>query len=157
VLFGGRDSAGRLNRNDLELRCAHSGFLGVTHGDEMILTAHGGRACRFAGTVASGVGGITALDRRRDDGRMRHFVDDDAGYLDWLGHHPDGFVINTVRDPSPSYLMLHRPSCWTISRLQPRATTFTGEYIKICGTRGELSAHARALGGEPQACGHCLK
>lgn len=88
---------------------------------------------------------------------MRHFVDDDAGYLDWLGRHPDGFVINTVRDPSPSYLVLHRSSCWTISRLQPQATTFTGEYTKICGTRGELDAHTRALGGEQKACGHCLK
>jgi hypothetical protein len=100
---------------------------------------------------------MATLRGQRDDGQMRHFVDDDAGYLDWLGRHPDGFVINTVRDPSSSYLMLHRSSCWTISRLQPQATTFTGEYTKICGTRDELNARARALGGEPNACGHCLR
>jgi hypothetical protein len=39
---------------------------------------------------------------------MRHFVDDDAGYLDWLRQHPDRFVINTYIKPSGAYLKLHR-------------------------------------------------
>jgi hypothetical protein len=26
---------------------------------------------------------------------MERFLDDDRGSLDWLAHHPDGFLINT--------------------------------------------------------------
>lgn len=38
---------------------------------------------------------------------MVPFLDDGAGYLDWLTTHPDGFVLNTYRNPTPGYLMLH--------------------------------------------------
>lgn len=92
--------------------------------------------------------------RRRTDAGVQHFVDNDAGYLDWLAGHPGGFVINTSRRPSAAYLMLHRANCWTITRLQPKATTFTGDYTKLCGGRVDLEAHARRLGGTAQACGH---
>jgi hypothetical protein len=87
---------------------------------------------------------------------LRHFVDDDPGYLRWLTHHPAAFVLNTTRTPSAAYLMLHRANCWTITRLQPRATTFTGDYSKLCGGRDELEARARRLSGTAKACGHCL-
>jgi len=62
---------------------------------------------------------------------MQRFVDDDHGYLDWLDHHPDGFVINTGRVPSGTYLMLHRASCGTITGKPARGITFTGPYIKV--------------------------
>jgi hypothetical protein len=39
---------------------------------------------------------------------VRHFVDDDSGYLRWLTGHPTAFVLNTTRTPSAAYLMLHR-------------------------------------------------
>jgi predicted dithiol-disulfide oxidoreductase (DUF899 family) len=94
------------------------------------------------------------VQRFRDT--VRHFVDDDPGYLRWLTHHPAAFVLNTTRTPSAAYLMLHRANCWTITRLQRRATTFTGDYSKLCGGRGELEARARRLGGTAKACGHCL-
>jgi hypothetical protein len=87
---------------------------------------------------------------------VQHFVDDDPGYLRWLTGHFAAFVLNTTRRPSAAYLMLHRASCWTITRLQPRAATFTGDYSKLCGGRDELEAYARRLGGTAQACGHCL-
>lgn len=87
---------------------------------------------------------------------MPHFVDDDAGYLGWLADHPGGFVLNTTRTPSASYLMSHRATCWTISRLQPRARTFTGDYSKLCGSRAELESEARRLGGSAKSCGLCL-
>lgn len=96
------------------------------------------------------------IRKRRGSDDVQHFVDDDPGYLGWLAHHPGGFVLNTTRRPSAAYLMLHRANCWTITRLQPRATTFTGDYSKLCGDRGELETYARRLGGTPQACGHCL-
>jgi hypothetical protein len=80
---------------------------------------------------------------------MRQHVNDDAGYLDWISRHPDGFVINTytrtvrcVPEASPGNLH-------TISRLQPDAKTFTdGAYSKICGGgRDEFVEHAHGLGG----------
>ena len=37
---------------------------------------------------------------------MRKFSDDDEGYTCWLQEHPDGFVVNTYRRPSQSYLIL---------------------------------------------------
>jgi hypothetical protein len=87
---------------------------------------------------------------------MEHFTDDDRGYLDWLDHHPDGFVINTGRTPSAAYLMLHRTGCGTITGKPARGDTFTGEYAKVCGERDELEEFARHLGGHAQPCGLCL-
>jgi len=87
---------------------------------------------------------------------MRHFVDDDSAYLNWLAAHPESFAINTTRTPSATYLMLHRATCWTINRLQPQATTFTGDYSKLCGSKSELESEAHSLGGTAQPCGHCL-
>ena len=73
---------------------------------------------------------------------VEQFVDDDPGYLDWVARHPDGFVINTGRTPTFSYLMLHRARCGTITGRPARGTTFTGDYAKVCGGRGELEAFA---------------
>jgi glycosyltransferase involved in cell wall biosynthesis len=87
---------------------------------------------------------------------VQHFVDDDLGYLDWLSHHPDRFVINTTRRPSKSYLMLHRANCRTIGPLQAGAGTFTGDCSKLCGSRVQLEAYARRLGGTAQVCRDCL-
>jgi hypothetical protein len=81
---------------------------------------------------------------------MQRFVDDDRGYLDWLDHHADGFVINTGRTPSAAYLMLHRASCGTITGTPARGTTFMGEYAKLCGERNELEEFAHHLGGHEQ-------
>jgi len=87
---------------------------------------------------------------------MQRFVDDDRGYLDWLDHHPDGFVINTGRTPSAAYLMLHRAGCGTITGQPARGITFTGEFVKVCGERNELEEFAGHLGGQAQPCGLCL-
>jgi hypothetical protein len=76
---------------------------------------------------------------------MERFVDDDPGYLYWLAHHSDGFVINTGRTPTAAYLMLHRAGCGTINGRPARGTTFTGDYAKVCGDREELEESARQL------------
>ena len=47
---------------------------------------------------------------------METFRDDDAGYLEWLASNPQGFVLNTHRNPHPNYLRLHTATCW---RCQP--------------------------------------
>jgi hypothetical protein len=92
-----------------------------------------------------------------DDEAMLHFAHNDAGYLDWLTRHTDGFVINTYATPSPGYLKLHHATCSSISRLQRGARTFTdGDYSKICGGRDELEEHARRLGGSADPCPLCL-
>ncbi|HUV80802.1 MAG TPA: hypothetical protein VMW40_08305 [Candidatus Bathyarchaeia archaeon] len=46
---------------------------------------------------------------------MKKFIDDDRGYLDWIDRNPRGFVVNTYRNPSSKYLILHRATCGTIS------------------------------------------
>jgi len=102
------------------------------------------------------VGGLTERGSRRDDGGMERFVDDDAGYRDWLARHPDGFVINTGRTPTAAYLMLHRAACGSISGTPARGSTFTGDYAKVCGGREELEGFGRQLGGEAKPCGLCL-
>lgn len=43
------------------------------------------------------------------------FNDDDRGYGAWLAGHPDGFVANMTRNRSPTYFMVHRASCKTIT------------------------------------------
>jgi hypothetical protein len=39
---------------------------------------------------------------------MRHFVDDNPGYLSWIAGHPEDYALSTTRSPSAGYLMLHR-------------------------------------------------
>lgn len=85
---------------------------------------------------------------------MVPFLDDDAGYLHWLSTHPDGFVLNTYRNPTPGYLMLHHATC-----RQARArSNWTKDYRKTCGTRDELETFARNdIGREPRLCTFCFR
>ena len=46
----------------------------------------------------------------------RLFIDDDRSYQDWLQGHPNGFVVNTSKNPSPEYMILHRATCARITR-----------------------------------------
>ncbi|GAA0974877.1 hypothetical protein GCM10009555_031890 [Acrocarpospora macrocephala] len=88
---------------------------------------------------------------------MQRFVDDDTGYLEWVRRHPDGFVVNTSRNPSPSYLRLHRGDCATITGNPARGVRWTADYVKFCGDRGELELWARTeVGGDLQPCPLCL-
>lgn len=89
-------------------------------------------------------------------GNMQRFVDDDSAYLAWLANHRADYVINTYRNPSAGYLMLHRANCYTISGVPSRGSTFTGDFIKVCGSRVDLEAFARELGGNVTPCGICL-
>jgi pimeloyl-ACP methyl ester carboxylesterase len=93
-----------------------------------------------------------------DPGSVREFIDDDDGYLAWLADHPDGFVINTARHPTPSYIVIHRAQCRTISGTPARGGHWTLDYIKLCGERAELESYARGtIGGPAHACGSCLR
>ena len=62
---------------------------------------------------------------------VESFIDDDICYLQWLVDHPDGFVMNTDRNPTSTGLVLHRTGCHTISGTPARGSRWTGDYIKV--------------------------
>ena len=84
------------------------------------------------------------------------FRDAEEDYLRWVREHPEGYVLNTYRTPSTSYLVLHSAACGTIAT--PKRTNYTTrDYIKACSTnRSELEGWAaRTVSGVPRACGVC--
>lgn len=87
---------------------------------------------------------------------MLQFRNDDAGYRQWLKDHPNGFVVNSERIPNPSYLILHRATCYYISNDTTRNYTTTS-YIKTCSEDlAELRWWAGTLSGQlGQRC-YCL-
>lgn len=91
----------------------------------------------------------------RQDG-VTQFVDDEDGYLGWLEANPNGSVVNSDRNPKPTYLILHRASCKFINSPNKSNWTTTG-YIKTCSTDiSALSRWAREeFGGELKPCGAC--
>jgi hypothetical protein len=85
---------------------------------------------------------------------MEHFIDNDEGYFSWLGAHSDGFVVNCYRNPTASYLVLHRASCSHIQRWEGRRSTC--DYGKVCSTHDQaLIDCAERLGGTLARCGTC--
>lgn len=62
----------------------------------------------------------------------REFRDDDAGYLDWLGGHSNGYVVNIARSYSVAAARVHRAGCRTINGQNPHNGAWTGPYVKIC-------------------------
>lgn len=69
---------------------------------------------------------------------------DNDAYLHWINDNPDGFVLNTEKRPRSVYLMLHKVSCYTISKLQPQAVSWTERYNKICSNdKNEIEKWAR--------------
>jgi hypothetical protein len=73
---------------------------------------------------------------------MRLFQGDDADYLAWV-QHPNGFIINAERRPSPSHLILHRSDCTHITRAS-QSGRWTTAYIKVCAA--EVAELGRWLG-----------
>lgn len=68
---------------------------------------------------------------------VNEFVDDDGGYEAWHHAHPTGWVANTTRQHTASYLKVHRASCGKGAD-RSRATgtqPFTGgRYVKTTAT-----------------------
>lgn len=87
---------------------------------------------------------------------MESYTDDDRGYLVWIEAHPDGYVLDTHRNPRPSYLRLHSADCTSISGRPANGARWTATYVKRCGSRAELSAFAATLGGDVWECPTCL-
>lgn len=81
-------------------------------------------------------------------------------YVAWLEANATGFVVNCARpNPKPNYLVLHRTTCWSISK-DPRGDgRWTGRgYQKVCSDdRPSLERWAiREVGGELRPCGLCM-
>lgn len=78
---------------------------------------------------------------------MPVFDKQDAEYLDWLNHHPDGYVLNRYRCRSDGYLVLHRAACERVrsyNRMAQPGGFTTRSYIKVCaGTIAELEDYIR--------------
>jgi hypothetical protein len=58
---------------------------------------------------------------------MEWFIDDDGSYTDWIARNPEGFVLNTYREPTPRYLKLHRATCRTINGHPARGVRWTAD------------------------------
>jgi hypothetical protein len=81
---------------------------------------------------------------------IKEFIDDDNTYQQWAQTHQRGFIINTTRSKSPSYMVLHRATCEHIriySAKRPYGAFTERTYIKIAAeTKAELHNWARAHG-----------
>lgn len=65
------------------------------------------------------------------------FDGDDSRYLQWLQDNPHGYVVNMRRRFDPSYVVLHRAVCYSITRyplMEKNPGGFTErDYRKLCG------------------------
>ena len=88
---------------------------------------------------------------------IERFINDEFGYLDWIGNNPQGFVVNCERNPTPAYLVLHIAICLTITGTPANGEYWTRDYIKVCSlSKEELDEWARKeVGGELHPCGIC--
>ena len=78
------------------------------------------------------------------------FDGNDIAYRDWLVANPDGYVLNSWRTPSPSYIVLHRSGCTSVNpatgNTKPGGFT-ERRYIKVCSSQiAELQQWARKHG-----------
>lgn len=79
---------------------------------------------------------ISTIDTQSRAG-VTTFIDDDAGYLNWVKSNPQGFVLNCERNPRPTYLYLHRATCFAITGRPTSGKLLTKDYIKICSSNRE--------------------
>jgi hypothetical protein len=84
------------------------------------------------------------------------FRDDETGFVNWRGGHPGGYIVNSERNPRPSYLVLHRATCGHLT--SPNPLRWTKDYIKFCSLgRTDLEEWAKVdVGCEVTLCPTCL-
>lgn len=76
------------------------------------------------------------------------FQNREADYLNWIGQHSDGYVLNTRRERPANYMVLHRADCRTISIYKKRGAFTERKYIKVCArTTSELIIWIQDNGG----------
>ena len=76
----------------------------------------------------------------------RCYREDADGYRNWLGRHPEGFVLNIERDAH--YGKLHKATCLDIAPTDDRRCTYKRD--KVCSMdRRELERYAANKGLVP--------
>jgi hypothetical protein len=77
-------------------------------------------------------------------------VTDDPDYQDWLGAHPDGYVVNIGRSGRSGHALLHRATCKWIKELHGHGGTFVDQWVKWCSTsKAELQEAVTESRGKP--------
>jgi hypothetical protein len=86
---------------------------------------------------------------------MQVFKDREAENLTWVAGNPRGYVVNCYRNPSASYLKLHRATCAFIT--SDRITNYTTRDAKACALDlHELERWAvEKIGGGLSPCSNC--
>jgi hypothetical protein len=87
-------------------------------------------------------------------------IGDDETYFRWLAEHSEGYIVNTTRNKSPDYMILHRAFCQSISEYSSVAKPggFTErDYIKVCsdqieGLKDWVRQHGRPNGTFSSEC-----
>lgn len=92
---------------------------------------------------------------------MIQFDNDGQSYFAWLSGHPNGFVLNVRKRYDPSYVVLHRASCGTISSSKLVEGAYTERKLNkwcadtIDALRPAAKREGRADGSFSQQCGQC--
>jgi hypothetical protein len=87
------------------------------------------------------------------------FLDEERAYLYWVAHHRAGYVLDCLRKPTKSRLLLHRATCPEIKASHARRTHWTtGRHQKACSLDiEELKSWAMEQAhAEPKTCPTCL-
>ena len=83
----------------------------------------------------------------------------DAKYLAWLADHPVGFALNVDIGGPSKYAMLHKSTCYHISKTKhPPGAFAERQEFKVCSeVTNDLLAWGKRKGrGEPvPRCQHC--
>lgn len=91
---------------------------------------------------------------------IQPFINDDASFFRWLQHNPTGLFINTYKNPSINYVVLHQNGCRDFKASENMSDNcYTGnQYIKICSTDiNDLKKFIDGYGATDfsKRCRHC--
>ena len=100
---------------------------------------------------------MSTNQEKREDPVLETYIDDDAGYLNWVKRHPIGYVLNTTRPPLPNFLILHLASCRAVSGRAGLGNYWTAESVKVCSLDKSalISWAQQEAGGEINTCHLC--
>ena len=89
------------------------------------------------------------------------FEKNDTGFLKWVAEHKDGWVVNSRKQFDPSYLVLHRSFCRSISNTHNPGGFTERAYVKICANTlreivSYLSIRTRKKAPFSKVCSRCM-
>lgn len=92
------------------------------------------------------------------------FDGNDNAYQAWLAMNRQGYVINLRRNLSPSYMVLHKASCPTISNyggMSKKGGFTERSFIKVCALELDVlrqwaRSHGRGNATFSNECSRCI-